>query len=320
MVVLMSKIIKKFSDPMNWYFLVLIIALPAGLLFPDNLSFLANNSTFILSAIFFLGALKINVEDIKKIWKLKISVIIFNILMLVVLPIIVYIVAEAIVPNYALALLILSTMPSGMATPLLASIVGGRESLAMVMTATTSLLAPFTIPFLIYKLAGVSIDVNFWQMFLSIAKVIFIPFLLAWLVRYFFPKTIEKTKGSLGKISTVFLGLLMAGVVAQQSGAIMESLISSELFKSLAVVSILMAFFYILGYLIYFKQKGEDRLTFTVSFANMNFTLAIYLAHKYFTNSDIVVPITLAVIPWFLFIILFKYITRKQIKSNLNSY
>ncbi len=301
---------------MNWYFVVLIISIPSGLFLSSDLAFLANNSTFILGAIFFLGALKININDIKNVWNLKIGVIVFNVLMLIGLPVVVYLIAKIIVPDYALSLLILSVMPSGMATPLLASIVGGRESLAMVMTATTSLLAPFTIPVMIYWLAGVSVDVDFWQIFFSIAEIIFIPFFLAWLIRKFLPNVIEKTKGSLGKISTFFLGLLMAGIVAQQSESIIESLISSEIFMSLIVVSVLMAFFYILGYLIYFKEQGEDRLTFTVSFANMNFTLAIFLAHKYFASSEIVVPITLAVIPWFLFIVIFKYMTRKTINTS----
>jgi len=240
--------------------------------------------------------------------------LIFDLLMLVGLPVVVYAVARAILPNYALPLLILAVMPTGMAAPLLADIVGGRESLAMALTFTTSLLAPFTVPIMIRVLAGVSVTVDFWQMFLSIAEIIFIPFLLAWLVRRFVFKNIVELRGGLGRLSTVFLGLLVAGIVAEQSPVLLASFAPGEVFWSLVVVSVLMAFFYLLGYVLYTSQIGRDRLTLTVSFANMNFTLAIFLAHKYFPVPEVVIPITLAVIPWFVFIVFFKYLTQKVVK------
>ncbi len=308
----MTKLTKKLADPLHWYFLILVLALPAGLFFAKQLSFLADASTILLGIIFFLGALKIERQDFKKIWRSKLIILTFTLLMLIDLPVVVYLFALLFVPNYALALLILAAMPVGMATPLMTDIIGGRPGLAMAMTVVTSLLAPFTIPLVINTLAGTNVSINFWQMFLSISEIIFIPFGLAWLTRHFFPNTIAKTKDKLGHISTAILGLLIAGIVAQQASAIVKSLVSSELFASLAVVTVLMAVFYGLGYLIYANQKGKDRLTLTISFANMNFTLAIVLAHKYFAQANIIVPITLAVVPWFVFIIIFKYLTKNK--------
>ena len=313
----MSNLIKKIADPMNWYFLVLIIALSAGLILSKHLAFLADSSTFILGVIFFLGALKVGRADIDRVWHSKGTIFVFDLLMLIGLPIIVYLVAMVVVPEYALPLLILAAMPTGMAAPLMADIVGGRESLAMAMTVTTSLLAPFTVPAMIRLLAGVSVEVGFWSMFLSIAEIIFIPFILAWFVKSIAPGVVAKTKWSLGKISTVFLGLLVAGIIAKQSSSIVSSFVSFGLFKSLWIVTILVAFFYILGYFIYVGKVGRDRLTLTVSFANMNFTLAIYLAQKYFPKPEIIIPITLAVVPWFVFIVLFKYITKKFAQSSV---
>ena len=307
----MANWLQKFRDPIYWYFLVLIIAIPSGWFFHAQLAPLADYSTLILGGIFFLGALKIGKEDIERVWHSKITIGIFDLLMLIGLPVFVYLIALILVPDYALPLLILAAMPTGMSTPLLAGIVGGRESLAMAMTVTTSLLAPFTVPLIIHALVGVNVDVNFWQMFISIAEIIFIPFILVWIIRRFIPKISDNAKVGFGRTSIVLLGLLMAGVVAQQSSAIIESFLSSEFIISLLVVTTLMAFFYFLGYVLYAKKSGQDRITLTVSFANMNFTLAIFLAHKYFTDPKIVVPITLAVVPWFVFIVLFKYITYK---------
>lgn len=304
--------IKKLADPMRLYFVVLVVAVFSGMFFPRQLSFLAGNSTIILGIIFFLGALKIDLVDLKKVWHLKTTIIIFNFLMLIGLPVVVYLIAKAIVPEYAIALLILSAMPTGMATPFLADIVGGSETLSMMMTVTTSLLAPFTIPLVISYLVGVTVGVDFWQMFFSVAQIIFIPFLLAWVVRYFLPRVVNKLKGEVNVISIIFLGLLVAGIVAQQSSSIVNSLISSELFRSLGIVTVVVGSFYVLGYFLYFRKVGQDRLTLTVSFANMNFTLAIFLANKYFADPKIIVPITMAVVPWFAFIVIFKYLFGKS--------
>lgn len=302
---------------LRFYFIVLLIALPLGWFFPHYFSFLANHSTLILGAIIFLGALKIEKEDIVQVFRSKKTIFIFNLLMLVGLPLVVFVLAKIFVPEYIIPLLLLAAMPTGMATPLLAQIVGGRESLSMAMTVTTSLLAPFTIPAVLFVLIGVHVEVDFWEMFLSIAEIIFIPFLLAWITRRFFHQAVMKVKVGFGRLSTILLGLLIAGIVAQQSGALVESLLSFSFIISLGVVTLLMASFYVLGYFVYIHQNGKDRITLTVSFANMNFTLAIFLAHKYFENSGAVVPITLAVIPWFFFIVIFTYFTRKSVRDNI---
>jgi len=301
---------KRFADPIYWYFIVIFTALIVGWYWPNNLVFLADYTTLILSGIFFLGALKIEKEDIARIWQLKTTIIVFNLLMLIVLPAAVYFAVQHLWPAYALPLLILASMPTGLATPLLASIVGGRESLAMTMAITTSLLAPFTIPLIIYVLVGVSVEVAVWPMFLSIAEIVFIPFALAWLARKLSGRTFLRIKGGLGRLSTLLLGFLVAGIVARQSAIILAGFDYNNFFQSLGAVAILMASFYLLGFLLYYRQTGQDRLTLTVSFANMNFTLAIFLAHTYFPAPEVVIPVTLAVVPWFVFIVFFKYLTQ----------
>ena len=59
------------------------------------------------------------------------------------------------------------------------------------------------------------------------------------------------------------------------------------------------------------EQEAFNRVTITICLTYLNFTLAIYLAGKFFNDPKIVVPVVLSVLPWSLLIIPFKYGMKK---------
>lgn len=295
-------------DPIYLYLFVLLVALPLGFLAREQLAFLAGFNSYFLAAIFFLGALKIHPKEIAALHKQKYILAIFNFGMLIALPFLVFLIAENIVPGAALPLLILAAMPTGMAAPLLTEIVGGRQSLALAITVTSSLLAPFTVPLMLKLLAGADVEVSLTNMFYSIATIIVVPFALAWILQRLIPRQLKRTERYFSPLSIIILGLLLTGVVAQQSSSAILNMRFETLAWYLLIVSIFMALFYAAGYVLGRGKNRRDRVTLTISFANMNFTLAIYLAHRYFNSPEVVLPITLAVVPWFVFIIIIKLI------------
>lgn len=300
------------ADPIYMYFLVLLIALPLGWFGHEQLSFVAQSNSYFLAAIFFLGALKIHPRDIVLLNRQKTIIILFNLGMLVVLPLIVFILASILTPALVLPLLILAAMPTGMAAPLLTEIIGGRQSLALAITVTSSLLAPITVPLIIKILAKIDVRVSFWEMFFSIATIIVIPFILAWILQRLIPKQIKQKERYFSPLSIMLLGALLTGVIAQQANSTILNFNLATVCWYLLVVSVFMAVFYAAGYLLAVGQNLKDRITLTVGFANMNFTLAIYLAHRYFNTPEVILPITVAVIPWFVFIIVIKFLMNRN--------
>ena len=294
----------------NSYVFILSLALVGGLFFSTHTIHLAPHITIFLAIIFFLTALKI---DLKEIWKClddKKLLIITNLLMLVIFPIAVYYLALFVYPKLAIAFLILAAMPSGMTAPLLTEICGGKQSLALVLSITTSLLAPFTIPLMIKLLAGATVVVSFSSMSLSLAKIIFIPFILANIIKYFWEKQIKKTYKTFKPISIMLMGAIIMGVIAKQATNIMK--FENEYLIYLGLLFAFFIFIHVISYVVIFWKNKKERIATTISLTYFNFTLAIYLAGEFFNEPHIVIFVILSVIPWAILLVPFKYYTRNQ--------
>lgn len=298
------------------YVFVLFASLGLGLALPAQAGTLAPYSTFFLGAIFFLSALKIDFKEFSKYLKDEWMLVVVNAWMLVILPIIVYMFARLLVPDLALAFLLLAAMPAGMTSPLLAEIAGGRQSLALVLTITTSLLAPFTIPLVIKLLAGATVMVSFFTMFLSLAKVIFVPFALALVVKRIWHHKIKATYYTFKPISILLLGLLIAGVVAKQADVILHGL-NASFIRQIVALFILFILFHVFGYFTVFWHGVRDRMTVTVCVTYLNFTLAIYLAGTFFNDPRVTLPVVLSVLPWSLLMLPFRQFGKRFLRLRM---
>ncbi len=290
------------------YLVVVLLALFLGVIFSQNIIFLAEYSTVILGAIFFLSALKINMREVVASFADKKMLVAVNVFMLILFPILIYYGTLAIVPSLAVAFLLLAAMPVGMTAPLLSEISGGKQSLALVLTVSTSLLAPITVPFVMQILAGATISVDFLDMFFALAEVIFIPFILANILKLFWQKGVDKVASNFKSISVLLLGVLIMSIVAKQADVIIEGLYGGQTLKYVGFLFILFIIFHILGYFTIFWREKSERITTTVCLTYMNFTLAIYLADKFFQEPSVVIPVVLSVIPWAILLTPFKYI------------
>ncbi len=289
------------------HYIIIGLAFFVGLLYPNNILWASPYTTFILAVIFFLSALKIDLKKVLRQLSDKKTLLIINIFLLFLLPAIVYYAFGLFYPSLAVAFLILAAMPIGMTTPLLTEIAGGRQSLALVLTVTTSLLAPLTAPFVIKFLAGTSVEVDVLGMFTLLAMVIYLPFIIAQFFKKFWQEKIDKVSSSFKSISTILLGILIMIIVARQSEVIIEGF-------NYFYIGLLFLFFITLHFVGYFMipwRDRRDKITISVCVTYMNFTLAIEIANKFFTDSNIILPIVLSIIPWAVIFIPFKYFIKR---------
>lgn len=266
---------------------VVFLALIVGLLFPDQLKFLGAYSTHLLITVFFTSSLRLNTKELigyAKDWRM---LLISNLFMLVILPFALYFPALAFSQEWALALLILGAMPTGMTIALVADFFGGKTSLALVITATTSLLAPLTIP-IIFKIAvdrvvPIPVLEMFWSLFLTIV----IPFVLATLVKQAVPKKVKKYDNLIRTISVACFGILIAGIVADSSN---ETLISLSV-RDILIVIISMIWLGVLIWASYFLVRWRppaDRITIALCMVYLNNTLALFIGSKFFKEYQVV--------------------------------
>ena len=292
------------------HFAVVFSSIVIGVFFAEWLLPLSHYSTVVLGMIFFLSALKIDFEsllhDVKDV-KLIVVVIIMS---LFVFPVFVFFTFNLIFPALAVPMLILFAMPNGMTTPVLTDIVGGKVSLALILAVTASLLAPFTIPLLIKMFAGATVSMSLIDMFLKIAKVIFIPFAIAQVVKYFVTITAQH-KAIFKPISMLLIGILTASLVAKQADVLIEGMLSGYYVIHLVLITCMLIIVHFLGYYSVYWKKGSERIAVVVGLVYMNIALGIFIADEFFGTPEIVAPIVLAVLPWALLLQPFAIVVKR---------
>lgn len=307
----MNVFFKKITQLLQSYVLIVILAMGIGLIFSKQVSFLSDYGQTMLAVICFLSALKLDLSTIESSVKDVKMLVIANALMLFIFPVVIYYLTRMIFPQYAIAFMILAAMPSGMTSPLLSEVSGGRQELALVLTATTSLLAPFTIPFVLHFLVGSTVSVNFGSMIWSLSKVMILPIVLAMVIRPMLVDSIKKSMYAFKPVSLFLLGLLITGIVGKQAVAILDVFHGGAFVWCLVALFILFAMFHLIGYFATPWRDQKDRITMSICLTYMNFTLAIFLVGQYFKDPNIVIPVILSTIPWSMMVIPFSALIKR---------
>lgn len=273
---------------------VVLLGLLAGLSFPTILKPIAAFSTALLILIFYFSSLRISVHEIRlyaKDWRLM---TLANAFKLVILPMALFMPVAFLarqsgsvdLQDWALALLIMSAVPTGMTIALIADFIGGVTSLALVLTATTSLLAPLTVP-LVFKLTvDAYVPIPVLNMFGSLFVTIVLPFIAAAFTKRHFPVAVAKGSEWFRGISTIAFGVLIAGLVAQSSGGALEGWSWRDVVVAGASLVWMGALTWA-AYRAFTWRRVSERLTVALCFIYMNNTLALFVAAKYFSSTHV---------------------------------
>ena len=266
--------------------LVILLAIVLGLLLPQIFRPLNDYSTQLLIVVFFTSSLRLSLDEMLGYFKDWRMLIITNAFMLVILP---FALALPFLPfdtNWGLALLILGAMPTGMTIALVADYFGGRVSLALLITATTSLLAPLTIPLVLKIGEGQSIDMPVFRMFWSLALTIIAPFVLAMLVKRAVPKWIKKHDNWVRQVSIASFGLLIVGIVAGTSTGALTSFNLRDIIILTASVIWLGLLIWVSYFIVPWRTAGE-RITIALCMMYLNNTLALFIGDRFFPNTGV---------------------------------
>jgi BASS family bile acid:Na+ symporter len=81
-------------------------------------------------------------------------------------------------PEIAAGIILVGCMPCGLASNVMSYIANANVALSLTLTSIATLLAPILTPFLMEKLAGQLIEIDFWNMVWEICKLILIPIII----------------------------------------------------------------------------------------------------------------------------------------------
>jgi predicted Na+-dependent transporter len=305
----MLKIIKT-----NAYIFVMALAALAGYLVPQT-EYLSGWNTLFLQIIFFISCLRLDLHLIYayiKDWRFLLGA---NAVMLIGFPILVGLINLFAPTDLGFAVFLLAAMPIGMTAPLLVELAGLKNESTMVLTVTTALIAPFTIPFLVKIFHAGTVFVSASEIFWQLVLVIFIPFVLAVGVRSLLKINITRFHRPAKTASLILLGLIISGAVGKNISAGLDMALNP--LYLLLVFGVLYAFFgatIIIGYYAFYWESKETRAGASLSLACMNFTLAIYLSSKFFPQPGVILPLIVAIIPWATVMPIWKHVLGKRIR------
>jgi len=120
----------------------------------------------------------------------------------------------------ALGVILVGACPGGTASNVITYLAGGDLALSVGVTGVSTLLSPLVTPLLVYIMAGSMVDVDFWQMMLSIVQVVIAPILIGFLMRHYFRKQTDKVTRYLPAFSSLAIAVIVGCVVSHNSPAL----------------------------------------------------------------------------------------------------
>lgn len=253
-----------------------------------------------LGLIMFGIALKLDLNEFKRLLKKPKPIFIGLIGQLILLPALTLGLVHFLNLNAAIALglFVVASCPGGNMSNLLTDLADGDLEYSVSMTSLSSFVGPITIPLNIIfwsslyaptkNLVG-SISLDQKAMYLDVFLTLGLPMILGMILKAKLPKLMNKIAPTIGKLSVIILIIFIIGA-AKKYWAFFES--SYHLMMPLTMGHNFLAM--LMGYLLAFSltKKQQKTLTFEIGMQNSGIGLAIIL--QYFTTD----PMTTIVCCW----------------------
>jgi bile acid:Na+ symporter, BASS family len=278
----------------RYFWIFMIAGLLMGLIYPVYNDFLMLMLKPFLMVMLFLVFLKTDVAQIihkMKNYRLMTFVVFMN---MIAIPVLFFLTINLFNQNLAIAILLLTAMPAGVASPALTDIVKGNTALSASIVITTSVVAPLTVPLLFWGIQINDLSINPWWLFKDLALIIFLPIVASQIVKRYSPKITGKS-GFFSSVNIIILSLMVYTVMGSQRSVIFnDSIIILWQTGFLYLIFILL---HIFGFFMGFSEDKKGKIATTIGSAYMNNGMAIVLAAVYFEPS-ILILMVLSELPW----------------------
>ena len=277
------KQIEKISNFVGKYMAVfVIIAAGFALFIPSTFTWAAPKITLLLSVVMFGMGLTLKGADFKMVLTRPLDVLLGTVLQFTVMPLIAIMLVKIfrLPDELAIGVILVGCCPGGTSSNVMTFLAKGDVALSVTITSVSTLLAPVLTPLLIKTLAGTSIDVELFAMFLSIVKVVIVPISLGFIVRKLFSDLVDKIVVALPIVSVVAILLIVGGVVSTNT----EKILTTGLMVTVVVI-LHNGLGYALGYLggKICKMPENKCRTLAIEVGMQNSGLGVSLATQHFT-------------------------------------
>jgi bile acid:Na+ symporter, BASS family len=207
---------KKIAFWIEQKFLLLAILLTAlALSYPPLFTWFSPYISQLLGIVMFGMGLTLEVTDFQKIWEKRLLVLAGISLQFLIMPLLGWSIATVMqLPrDEFIGLVIVGCCPGGTASNVITYIARANVPLSVVLTLSTTLLAPIVTPILIYLSVRTKIDLDVLPLMTSIFWIIIFPLVDGLIIRRLLRKQIQPIVNIFPAVSIVFLLLIIACIV-----------------------------------------------------------------------------------------------------------
>lgn len=238
------------------------------------------NKLFFGLTMFGIGAV-LSVDDFRQIARNPVIVLIGSIAQFTIMPLGAFVAAKVfnLPPEIAAGLILTGSAPGAMASNVMSYIAKADTAYSVSLTTVSTLLCPVLTPGLTFILARSRLEVPFWDMLLSVIKMVIVPLFIGFGVRHYLRERIEKVLAVFPAISVTFIIFICSLVIAlnkarlgQVTGLILLAAIILNTYGMLTGYSVGKAF----------RMELARRRTLAIEIGMQNAGLGTVLALKHF--------------------------------------
>jgi BASS family bile acid:Na+ symporter len=238
------------------------------------------NEWFFALTMFGIGAV-LSHKDFKRILEKPIIVLIGCCAQFSIMPLGAFLLAKlfGLPPEIAVGLILTGSAPGAMASNVMSYIAKADTAYSVSLTTVSTLLCPLLTPGLTFLLAGSVLAVDFWAMVLSVLKMVIVPLLAGFGIRYLLKGGIDKVLKIFPAISVTFIIFICSLVIALNKDYLVE--VTGPI---LAAGVILNIYGMLGGYGVgaAFRMANRRRRTLAIEIGMQNAGLGTVLALKHF--------------------------------------
>jgi BASS family bile acid:Na+ symporter len=199
---------------------------------------------------------------------------------LLAIPLSLYYITKFFAPSYALPVLLLSGISTGVVAPFISNIVAGNTSLVVSMVVLSSLLVPFTLPLLVKYLATEEMEMPLLAMVRLLALIVFIPMGAREISERYVPRLIQWGEKAQYPVSLVLIGCTLLAVFGKYSAFFFRQ--PGQIFIAVSMAFFLSALYITIGTVLLHGRSREDQLAGGISMACLNNVLVLVFSSQFF--------------------------------------
>jgi bile acid:Na+ symporter, BASS family len=277
-------------------------SMSAGVLLPTAGRMIEPYILVWLGALMFLNLLRLNPSDLVAVFKKPRQLTVLSIIKLVALPVGMYALAHVVYEPFALPILLLSGISTGLGAPFVVNLIGGQLPLVIGMIIITSVAVPFMLPSIVYVFVRSQFEIPLLHMIFLLSIALFTPLAAGWLTKKYFPACSKFLDKNSFPLSLVFIIFINWGLFAKFA----EFFYSEQTFllQTVATAFLCYAAYCLVGYVGATGSLQEKRAGL-IATSYINNVLVAVFAFQFF-GSQVAALAALYNIPYYIGIIAIK--------------